>query len=170
MRLWHRWLAIVTTIPFGIIVITGVLLQIKTWLPALQPISQKSSHGNMSQMPSLIAWENLLKATQTVPAVQVEKWEDIKTIDVRPALGVARVRTRTGYEVQIDLASGKILSAEKRYTSFLIELHEGAAFGSLLRNFVFVPTGFLLILVLISGVFLLVTHYRRRWHGFKNSK
>jgi uncharacterized iron-regulated membrane protein len=158
IRRWHRWLALATALPFLVIAVTGCLLQIKKWIPAIQPVSQKSPSGVLS-VP--IAWPALLESIKGVPEAKVSAWKDIQVLDVRPALGVARARSKTGYEVQVDLATGAVLSAAPRYSSWLIEIHEGAVFGDLVRNGVFVPTAFAILALSLSGIWLLYRHYRK---------
>jgi uncharacterized iron-regulated membrane protein len=163
MRQWHRWLALITLPAFLIIVLTGCLLQIKRWIPAIQPESKKSSVGSLEKISSPVGWEKILSAVKGLPEANVQSWNDVKTLDVRPALGVARVRTKSGYEVQVDLATGESLSSAMRYSSLLIEIHEGAFFGDFIRNKIFVPTAFLLIFLTFSGLVLLIQHYRKKW-------
>lgn len=160
IRRWHRWLALATAVPFLIIVVTGCLLQLKRWIPAIQPPSQKSATGAMA---SPIAWETLLGSVRTVPQAEVTKWADLQTVDIRPALGVARARSKNGFEVQVDLSTGKVLSAAPRYSSWLIEIHEGAVFGDWIRNGIFVPSAFALLALTLTGFWLLYRHYRKPW-------
>lgn len=159
----HRWLSIIVVIPFFIVVTTGCLLQVKRWFPTLQPPSLKSEAGPLKA--SSIGWDAILTAMKATPEANVSGWKDIKAIDVRPALGVARARTKDGYEVQIDLASGKVLNAGRRWSSLLIEIHEGAYFGAPVRNAVFVPSAFFMLILTITGVSLLVIHYSRTWRS-----
>ncbi len=162
----HRWLSIVVAIPFFVVVITGCLLHVKRWVPALQPPSQKSEQGAMK--PDAVGWDVILTALKGVPAADVKSWKDVKAIDVRPALGVARARTSHGYEVQVDLASGKVLSQGQRWSTVLIEMHEGAYFGPWVRNWVFLPTAIFMLILNVTGVWLLAKHYvfkpgRKTW-------
>ncbi len=154
IRRWHRVLALLTALPFLVIVVTGCLLQTKQWLSSLQPKSQKSRAGPLSQP---IAWEALLNAVRG--GSSAKDWSDLEVVDIRPKLGVARARTRDGFEVQVDLVTGEVLSAAPRYTSWLIELHEGAFFGKIVQNGIFVPSAFALLALAFTGFWLLARHY-----------
>lgn len=162
MRFWHRFIAIITLLPLLVVVSTGILLQIKAWVPAIQPASQKSDRGAFRDNSEAIPYSAILEVAKADTQAAVTTWADIKVIDVRPQLGVARVRTTNHHELQIDLHTGKLLSSQRRYTSLLIELHEGAYFGALTRNAVFVPTAFGLLFLTLSGVLLLYRHYEYR--------
>lgn len=161
MRRFHRIFSLLVTIPFFAIVCTGVLLQCKRWLPSIQPPSQKSEAGALAHQTPPLQWENFLESLRGVKEAEIERWGDVKAIDIRPALGVARVRSKAGYEIQVDLASGKVLSHAKRLSSLLVEIHEGSFFGPGIRDFVFVPCAFLLLFVFASGLWMLITHYSR---------
>lgn len=162
-RHWHRKIALVTALPLLVIFSSGVLLQIKKWVPLLQPESRVSSQsGGLAAMEHPIDWEAILKSAKSVGEARITGWGDVKAIDIRPALGVARLRAKNGYEVQIDLANGWVLNSGRRYTTLLIEIHEGAFFGNGIRNGVFVPTAFLSVLLTLSGIGLLLKFYGKR--------
>ncbi len=147
----HRIAAWIVFIPFILMLITGLLLQMKPWLPWIQPPVIKGS----IQHPQ-ISFDQILQASVSDPVAQVQSWNDIQTIDVRPSNGVARVRTKSNYEISIDLGSGKVLQTAPRRTQLLIQLHEGSYFGKGIRNGFFIPVALLLILMWLSGVILLV--------------
>lgn len=161
MRAWHRRIALLTLIPFTVILATGVILQIKRWIPGIQPESKKSLA--LSSTPSTLqTLPQLFTTAASVPEAEIGSWSDIHMIDIRPELGVARVRAQNDIEVQIDLHDGRILHSGKRLTGTLIEIHEGAFFGQWIRNGIFLPTAVLSLFFILSGVFLLKTYYLRR--------
>ncbi len=145
----------VTGLPLLIIFITGALLQFKNWIPAIQPPSQKGS----SQVPQL-EWAQILSQSRSVSAANVQDWKDIRSIDIRPAQGTARVRTQNHLEITLDLGTGRVLQAAPRKTHLLIELHEGSFFGKTIRYGLFLPTSLVIILLWISGVALLIRPWR----------
>jgi len=149
-RQFHRLSAWLVGFPILLIVSTGILLQIKNWIPWIQPPSQKG--GKLT--PSL-RLDALLKASQSVSSANVREWRDIRSIDIRPLKGIARVRTRSDYEITIDLESERVLQAAPRRTSFLIELHEGSFFGDKVQYGVFLPAAVLLLILWGTGIVLL---------------
>ena len=161
-RKLHRWISLLIAIPFSVVVVTGFLLQVKRWVPAIQPPSAKSERGGLRDIPKPLGWDGLLLALTSVPAAQIKSWADVKQIDVRPALGTARARNKHGFEVQVDMATGKVLSAAQRYSSLLVEIHEGAFFGDWVRNGIFVPTAIAMLILTATGIWLLFLHYGKR--------
>ncbi len=147
----HRVSAGFAGVPILLIVITGILLQVKIWVPWIQPPSQKGSVLD----PSL-SLNVLLDASKTVSAADVLSWSDIRSIDIRPSSKTARVRTSSEYEITIDLGTGKVIQAAPRRTGILIELHEGKFFGDMFRYGVFLPSAILLLVIWITGLCLLV--------------
>ena len=53
---------------------------------------------------------------------------------------------------QLDGNSGDVIYSGNRYTSLLIQIHEGVFFSSIVRDFVFFPTGIILVLLWITGM------------------
>jgi hypothetical protein len=147
----HRLAAWTAGIPLLIISTTGVLLQVKSWVPWIQPPQKKGS-----ATPPSINLNTLLKTAQSVPEAGVHKWNDIRTIDIKPSSGVANLRTRSDYEISVDLGTGKVLQAAPRRTSLLIQIHEGSYFGESIRYGVFLPAAILLVILWITGIFLLI--------------
>jgi hypothetical protein len=151
----HRISAQIAAIPLLFILSTGILLQIKTWCSWIQPPKQ-IAHINA---PS-IHLSTLLKSSSSVSEAQVREWKDIRSIDIRPDEGVARVRTRTDYEITIDLEVGRVLQAAPRRTNILIGMHEGSFFGKTAKYGVYLPTAVLLFVLWGTGGLALV---RSRW-------
>ncbi len=157
----HRLLALWLVLPFGFISLTGCLLQLKSWIGAIQPKSYSSAVGPLETISAPSSWADLLAAAKGVPEAKVEGWADVASVDIKPKLGVARLRTKSNYEVQLDLSNAKILSAAPRYTSLLVSLHEGSFFGDALRLVVFIPASIALLFLNFSGACLLKQYYRR---------
>ena len=161
IRETHRFLALWLVLPFFFICFTGCLLQVKGFIPSLQPANLSSSNGSLDKILNPISLPLLLSAAKTVPEAKVSNWGDVDSVDVRPKLGVARLRTRNHYELQFDLANGSILSAGPRYTSLLIALHEGAYFGKMIHWALFIPVSVALLCLNFSGFCLLKKFYRK---------
>lgn len=141
-RKFHRFAAWISFIPLLFIITTGLLLQLKVWIPWIQPPIEKGS----STIPR-VDFNVILKAGRSVPAARVQEWKDIRAVDVRPSNGVANIRTRSGYEVSVDLGTGAVIHAAPRRTDFLIGLHEGSFFGQSVRYGVFLPVATLLLVL-----------------------
>src|SRR4051812_8974047 len=102
-RKFHRLSAWIAGGPILVILCTGILLQMKSWIPWVQPPTQKGSTA-----APFLDLNSILRISRSIPWVQVQNWKDIRSIDIRPSTGVARVRTRSEYEISIDLGTGQV--------------------------------------------------------------
>lgn len=130
-RRLHKWLALPLFVFMFIIGATGVLLGWKKQAD-LTPPTQKGISNDASEWISLeqiqdIATEYAKNSLKVSP--------EIDRIDVRPGKGVAKILFVSHYtELQIDLASGKIISTEKRWNDFIEHLHDGTIVDRLIGN------------------------------------
>lgn len=148
-RKLHRWGALLTFIPLFLVVVSGLLLQVKKQVTWVQPATVK---GNAA-VPQ-IEWQQVLDSASGVPAAQVESWEDIDRIDVRPGKGVAKVQCQNRWEVQVDLKTGEVLAANYRRSDFIESLHDGSFFSDEAKLWVFLPNGLILMGLWCTGVYL----------------
>ena len=86
----------------------GIFLMLKKEIAWIQPPSQKGVAA--SQLPA-ITYEQILETSRAHPEAGIAVWSDIDRIDVRPSKGIAKVQSKTGWEIQIDTANAKALSA-----------------------------------------------------------
>ena len=156
-RKLHRIGALVAALPLLVIMTTGLLLQLKKQVDWIQPPTQRGS----SEAPGL-GFERILELTRAVPEAQVESWDDIDRLDVRPTSGVVKVRCKNRWEVQFDSASGEILSSTYRRSDLIESLHDGSWFGDGVKLYLFLPVGVILLGLWITGVYLWLLPYLRR--------
>lgn len=154
----HKWAAIVTFLPLGLIFVTGVLLSVSPWISFFQPAALKSSSAQL-----LISLEQALVAAQSVPEAGIHGWDDVMQIDVRPAAGVMRVRAKNYWEVQIDGRTGQVIGHGRRLKTLLVTLHDGAWFADGVKQWIFIPTGMIAVLLWGTGLILfMVPFFKRR--------
>ncbi|MFT5302607.1 MAG: putative iron-regulated membrane protein [Mariniblastus sp.] len=148
-RKLHRWGAILTLIPLLIVLVSGLLLQVKKQVTWVQPATVKG----VGDQPG-IAWQQLLAATTSVPESQVSTWSDIDRVDVRPGKGVAKVQCKNRWEIQVDLETGEVLDANYRRSDFIESLHDGSFFSDTAKLWVFLPNGLVLLGLWCTGAYL----------------
>jgi uncharacterized iron-regulated membrane protein len=73
-----------------------------------------------------------------------------------------KVRCRNRWELQIDLETGAVLSSTMRRSDLIESLHDGSFFGDPVKLGVFLPSGLLLLLLLITGAWLWYLPIRNR--------
>ena len=161
-RVLHRWGSIIALVPMTIIIVSGIALQLKKQSAYIQPPTQRG----VGTEPAIV-FERILEVVRTVPEAGVESWQDVDRLDVRPGNGVVKVRCETGYEVQIDAATGEILQVAVRRSDLIESIHDGTYFNDHLKLWVFLPAGIVLAVLVITGLLLFLLPYlvRRRRAG-----
>lgn len=153
----HKWVSIIIAIPLFIIFVSGVLLSIAPKVNWLQPSASKPVAPELK-----LNYEDVLKIAKTIPEAEVSNWKDITQLDVRPTLGVIRVRAKNYWEIQIDAATGEILSSGLRIKTLLVAIHEGAWFSDAVRYYIFFPAAIGALGLLLSGLVLFFTPVFKR--------
>ncbi|MGE3608412.1 MAG: PepSY domain-containing protein [Bacteriovoracaceae bacterium] len=144
MRRFHRVLSITIALPFLIILLSGIILQLRNVIPFVQPKSVKMERVEL--MP-LKTFEEIISASK------VNK-EDIDQIIYRPNKFHLALRLKNGHEIQMHPQTGEVLVSSPRYTAFLIELHQGSIWGKLGQYGIILPTALALILLIITGILI----------------
>jgi uncharacterized iron-regulated membrane protein len=148
-RKLHRWGALVSALPVLVVVLSGLLLQLKKDWTWVQPSTQVGS----AQAPSL-PFASILEAAKGVPEAEVRSWEDIDRLDVRPVKGVVKVRCVNRWELQLDAATGEVLSSTLRRSDLIESLHDGSWFGGGVKLWVFLPAAVVLAGLWFTGAYL----------------
>jgi uncharacterized iron-regulated membrane protein len=148
-RKLHSWAAILASLPIVVVIVTGLLLQVKKQVSWVQPPTQKGA----GKVPA-VSFEQILAAGRSVPEAQIQNWEDIDRVDLRPSHGMAKLRSRTGWEVQVDAQSGAVLQSAFRRSDFIEAMHDGSFFHEQAKLWIFLPSGLLLLLLWITGLYL----------------
>ena len=145
-------------LPFIVVLVSGVLLQLKKKVDWIQPPTQRGSQ----HAPS-ISFPQVLETAMTVPQAEIHGWEDIDRLDVRPERGVLKVRAKNRWEIQIDAHSGEVLQVAYRRSDLLETIHDGSFFLSDAKLWVFLPAALVLIGLWGTGLYLFaVPHLIKR--------
>lgn len=131
---------------------TGMLLGLKKNISALQPVTRTGTSTDFSQW---IGLEDIsTRALKAMDSVGISG-NPVDRMDVRADKGVVKVLFRDGYwEVQIDGATGKVLSIEQRHSDWIEHLHDGSILSD---GFKLVYTNFMaigLFTLAVSGVWM----------------
>ena len=153
-RVSHRWGSIIALLPLMIIIASGIILQLKKVSPYIQPPTQ---HG--AGTSPAIGFELILEVAKTVPEAEIQSWEDVDRLDVRPGEGVVKVRCKNRYEVQIDTETAEILQVAVRRSDLIESIHDGSYFNDHFKLWVFLPAGIVLAMLVITGIYLFLLPY-----------
>ena len=153
----HRWLAVLAAIPLGVVIVSGLLLQVKKQVAWVQPSTAKGHTQALT-----VSWEAILAASQAVPAAQVADWEDIIRMDVQPSRGLIKVLCKNGWELQLDTHNGQILSSAYRRSDLIESIHDGSYFSQPAKLWLFLPNGIALLVLWFTGLYLWYLPWKTR--------
>jgi uncharacterized iron-regulated membrane protein len=157
-RKLHRWGSILALAPMMIIIITGIILMLKKESAWIQPPTKRGVDSQLA-----IDFEQILEAARTVEQAGIKSWDDVDRLDVRPGKGVVKVRAKNRWEVQIDTKTGEVLQCMVRRSDLLESIHDGSYFHDGIKLWVFLPSGVILAILVLTGVHLFsLPHMARR--------
>jgi len=157
-RQWHQYFGLGALVLFVVVAITGILLAWKKNSGGLLlSDTAKGSTTEAAQWVSLALLEQ--NAVRFIDSLRPGQPHQIDRIDIRPDKGIAKFSFKSHYTgLQLDLATGNLLSHEVRRSDFIERLHD----GSLLDQWT--GAGFLkLVWSSLAGFALLFLS----WSGFK---
>jgi uncharacterized iron-regulated membrane protein len=161
-RLWtrkcHRWGAILIALPFLLVIVTGIMLQVKKEFSWVQPPTKRGQ----GKTPT-VSFDAILEAARSRPEAGVRGWEDIERIDVQPDRGVVKVLARSRWEVQVDLQTAEVLQVAYRRSDLIESLHDGSWFHDRVKLLVFLPAGLVVLGLWATGIYLFFLPYAVRW-------
>lgn len=166
-RLVHRWGSITIALPAIVVILSGIMLQLKKESAWIQPPTARGSSIRLT-----LSLDQILAATMAVPEAQVQGWEHIDRLDVRPGKGMVKVQCNNHWEVQLDTQTGKVLQVAYRRSDLIESLHDGSFFSDFAKHWVFLPTAIMLAILWGTGGYLFFHPYlakrkkriRRRKH------
>ena len=157
-RVLHRWGAVAVAIPLAVVLCTGVLLLLKKELDWVQPPTQRG----VSSAP-VVELDEILAQAKRVPEAEIETWEDIDRLDIRPSRGLVKVQSTNSYEIQLDSQTVEILQVAYRRSDLIESLHDGSFFADRAKLWVFLPSALILICLWLSGLYLFVRPHYAKW-------
>ncbi len=166
-RIVHRWGSIAIALPTIVVLVSGVVLQLKKESDWIQPSTQRGS-----DQPPQISFSKVLQIAKTVPEGQIKTWDDIDRIDVRPDKGMLKIRCNNRWEIQLDATTGNILQVAYRRSDLIESLHDGSFFSDFVKLWIFLPTALVLIGLWGTGLYLFFLPYlaKRKKRSRRRSK
>ncbi len=153
----HKWGSIIVALPLLIVVISGILLLVRKEFSYLQPPTQQGTIAAPE-----ISFNKILSQAQSVSQAQIDSWQDIDRLDIRPSKGVIKIRANNQWEIQLDSYDGTILQVAYRRSDFIESLHDGSFFHKKANLWLMLPSALVLLILLITGVYLFLLPYIRR--------
>ena len=147
----HYWLSLAVFVPAGIIIAAGLFLMLKKEVDWIQPATARGSVE--AQIPGA-SFEQMVEAARAHPEAGIEDWSDIDRIDLRIDRGIAKLRAKSGWEVQVDSATAEVLQVAYRRSDLIETIHDGSFFSDGVKYWIFLPTGVLLLVMWGTGIYL----------------
>lgn len=157
--IWHRRAAMIATLPLLITIVTGLLLMVRGDFDWIQPKAVPGAHPLTTPA---IGHEQVLQKLRELPQTGVKEWKDVASVIFSPGKGIYQIRLKSNYEVQLDASDARLLKIQYRTSSLLTDLHQGTFFHPLASKWIFLPSGLLLLLLWLSGVYMYVFAKIRR--------
>jgi len=154
----HRWGSLITMLPVGFILFTGIILQLKKHLDWVQPPTVRGTDQELA-----ISFNDVLSIVQSAPEAEIAGWHDIDRLDVRPAKGMLKVRAKNRWEIQIDTTTGEILQVAYRRSDLIESLHDGSFFSSFVKLGIFLPSAVILLGLWLTGIHLFILPHSVKW-------
>lgn len=152
LRRYHRIISLIIAIPFAVVIISGLLLQVRQNFESIQPraVATKPIDGK-----ELLTFKEILSLTDF-------NEKEVDQIIYRPGKFNLSLRLKNGNEVQLHPQTGEVLKNSTRLTTLLIDLHQGSYFSTWVQYLIFLPAGLGVLFLLVSG---LMIYPRRKKHG-----
>lgn len=147
----HYWLSIAAAVPILIVIASGILLQVKKQFSWIQPAEQRGKSKT-----AMISLAQVLEISKTVVEAEIETWEDINRLDVRPSRGMLKVWAKNNWEIQIDTETGAILQTAYRRSDIIESFHDGSFFHDSVKMWIFLPSGIILLILWLTGMYLFI--------------
>ena len=147
----HYWLSLAVFVPAAIMFVAGGFLMLKKEIEWIQPGTERGVVA--SQLPRA-SFEEMLAAARLHPEAGIKEWSDIDRIDLRVDRGIAKLRAKSGWEVQVDTKTSAVRKVAYRRSDLIETLHDGSFFADWVKLYVFLPTGLLLIIMWGTGGYL----------------
>ena len=156
IRQVHYWISPVIIIPIIIMVSSGIMLQLKKQSNWIQPNVEVTS----SSKPIML--QSYLDAVSTVKEANISSWDDIERIDIRPDKGIAKIKSKNNWEIQIDIETTEIYAKNYRRSDIIESIHDGSFFSEVVKYGWFLPSGILLLILSLTGIYMFFIPILRR--------
>ena len=103
-----------------------------------------------------------LESAKTVAEAEIISWDNIDRIDIRPDKGIAKIRSKNNWEIQLDLETSEIYSVNYRRSDIIESIHDGSFFTDYIKFGVFFPTGILMIVLSFTGIYMFIIPILRK--------
>ena len=127
---------------------SGILLQLKKQSNWIQPNVETVS----SSKPIML--QSYLDAVSTIEEANISSWDDIERLDIRPGKGIAKIKSKNNWEIQIDIETSEVYAVNYRRSDIIESIHDGSFFSEVVKYGWFLPSGILLLMLSLTGIYM----------------
>lgn len=146
----HKWVGIVIAIVVLNLAVTGFLLLIKKNVAWIQPPEKRGVAKNEFG----IQFDDIVAACRNHPELEIQSWDDVNRLDVRPGKGMVKVRANNDWEAQIDLSTGEVMQVAHRASDFIETIHDGSFYHDAVHAYLMPTSAICMIVLVISGFWI----------------
>ncbi|MDM3870469.1 PepSY-associated TM helix domain-containing protein [Porticoccus sp. W117] len=160
----HHWGSIIIALPLLATIGTGILLMLKKEIEWIQPATQQGEHRDAIPTQS---FDQLFAIAKAIPEMELQHWSELERVDVKPGKGVVKFVAANNWEAQIDTHSGELLLLAKRRSDVIEAIHDGSWFADWAKLGLFLPSGIVLLVLWLTGIYLFALMHYKRWQKHK---
>ena len=149
IRKYHRRLSVIFAVPVLIVVVTGILLILRSKLGFIQSPAPKVESVAIEKVRPVAEVIERLKSYQVNDG-------DISSIIFKPSKNLYSVRTKDYREFFLHPETLEVLRVGPKMSTLLIQLHEGSYFSKKVRDYVFFPSSLVLLFLWVTGMILFI--------------
>ncbi len=153
---YHYWLGWIVMLPWLIVIVSGLALQVRYEVPWVLPVLQPGRGATPT-----MEFAQMLTRAQTEPTYGVTSWPDVWRVYVYPNRGISTIRAKNRWEFQFDSATHEIVHIAVRRTDWIEDIHEGKLFGLGENLWLFLPIHILSIALWCTGTICALPKRRR---------
>ena len=161
LRVLHRICGLIGAIFLIVISITGFLLALKGQFSAIKVPTQKGTQiaSNQEILPPVA----VLEVVFALGISELAKPQQIDRLELHLSKNIYKITSNEGYhEIQLDAATGKVLSIGKRNDQLLEDIHDLSFFNPAFRIWVLPVIATLLFALGTTGLYIYFNPIVRR--------
>lgn len=156
----HHWGSLLIMMQMGLMIGAGLFLMLKKEVAWIQPPTEK---GIARDAVPVLDLDELFAIASAVPELDVSDWRTLSRVDVKPGKGVVKFVAENNWEAQIDTQTGAVLQVAFRRSDIIESLHDGSFFADWVKLYVFFPSGLVLFVLWLTGIYLFFLPHWKRW-------
>lgn len=160
----HKWIGIIIALIVLNTAGTGFLLLMKKRVEWIQPVEKRGAVSN----EFAITFDDIVEACRAHPELEVQSWNDIDRIDVRPGKGIVKVQAANSWEAQIDISNGKVLQTAVRRSDLIESIHDGSFFASWVHDWIWPASAICMVVLTVTGLWLWLEPKYRKMRRARN--